>query len=89
MSKSVTAGAYTLVATPTTGKGTFDVAASCPPRPIKQVITYDANDHVTSVDEETEALAPSGRVIRRTVRDSATNVVTEDVKAAAPTTTPT
>jgi RHS repeat-associated protein len=46
-------------------------------------IAYDANDHAVSVDDGTtvvsEALAPSGRVVRRTVRDAATNAVLEDV----------
>jgi RHS repeat-associated protein len=81
--KSVSAGAYTLVATPATGKGTVNIAGSYPGRPVKQTITYDANEHATSVDDGTtkvsETLSPSGRVIRRTVTDSATNAVAEDV----------
>lgn len=82
LTKSVNAGSYTLVATSKEGKGSVNIAATYPSRPVKQAITYDANDHATSVEDGTnrveETLSPSGRVIRRTVRDSATNVVSED-----------
>jgi RHS repeat-associated protein len=83
LTTAVTAGRYFLVVTPSGGGGTGTLTATYPGRPGRQVITYDANDHATSVDDGTtlvaETLSPAGRVIRRVVRDSATQDVLEDV----------
>jgi len=77
------AGTYTLVVTPLTGVGSGTLTAGYPGRPAKEVITYDGNDHATSIDDgtntTTEVLSPSGRVLRRTVTDDATGQVSEDV----------
>ena len=82
LTTAVAAGRYSLVVTPS-GTGTGTLTATYPGRLAKQVITYDANDHATSVDDGTtlvsETLSPSGRAIRRTVRDSVTQDLVEDV----------
>ena len=82
LTTAVTAGKYFLVATPSAA-GTATLTATYPGRPARQVVSYDANDHATSIDDGTsviaETLSPSGRVIRRTVRDAATQEVREDV----------
>lgn len=49
---TVAAGRYTPVVTPTGGVGTATLTASYPGRPARQFITYDANDHATSVDDD-------------------------------------
>ncbi|MBW3668533.1 MAG: hypothetical protein KY443_04895, partial [Actinobacteria bacterium] len=83
LSTSVSPGKYFLVVTPSGGGGTATLTGSYPGRPGRQLITYDANDHATSIDDGAtvvaETLSPSGRVIRRTVRDAATSEVREDV----------
>lgn len=83
LTTTVAPGRYSLVVTTTGGTGMGTLTASYPGRPGRQVITHDANDHATSVDDGTtlvsEVLSPSGRVIRRTVRDVATGEVSEDV----------
>lgn len=83
LSTTVAAGRYFLVVTPAGGSGTATLTASYPGRPARQVITYDAHDHATSVDDGatvvSEALSPWGRVVRRTVRDVVTQDVIEDV----------
>lgn len=75
-------GKYTVVATPTGGAGSATLSSAYPGRPAKEVIKYDGNDHATEIDDGTtkvaETLAPSGRVLRRVVKDSATGEVQED-----------
>jgi RHS repeat-associated protein len=75
-------GRYTLVVSTTGGTATGTLTGSYPGRPARMAITYDANDHATSVDDGTvkvtETLSPSGRVLRRVVTDSATGDVSED-----------
>ncbi|HZQ28614.1 MAG TPA: PA14 domain-containing protein [Acidimicrobiales bacterium] len=77
----VSAGQYTLVATPTGGMGTATATGSYP-RASQEALTYDGSDHATSIDDGTvkvsETLAPSGRVIERRVVIDATGVVSED-----------
>lgn len=83
ISRSLTAGRYTISATPTGGVGTATLTASYPGRPAKEVIKYDGNEHAIEIDDGTntvqETLAPSGRVLRRVVSDSATGDTVEDV----------
>lgn len=82
ISANVTPGDYTLVVTPKTGTGRAALTATYPGRPLREVITYDAHDHVTSIDDGTvkieETLSPSGRVLRRRVKDSTTGALKED-----------
>lgn len=83
ISTSATRGAYSLVVTPFTGSGTADLTGTYPSGPATEVITYDGNDHATSIDDGTvkvvETLAPSGRVVERKVVDDVTNEVTQHV----------
>jgi len=82
LSTSVSPGPYTLVATAIGGEGTATLTGTYPARPAREAITYDGNDHATAIDDGTntvsETLAPSGRVLRRIVTDSATGAVAED-----------
>lgn len=81
VSSVVQPGSYNVVATPLSGDGTADLDVGYP-TPARHLLTYDANDHATSVDDGattiSETLAPSGRVIRRVVKDVASQVVLED-----------
>jgi RHS repeat-associated protein len=82
ITRTLTPGQYTISATPTGGIGTATVTASYPGRPLREAITYDANDHATSIDDGsstvTETLSPSGRVLRRVMTDNITHATTED-----------
>jgi RHS repeat-associated protein len=82
ITRSLTAGRYTISATPTGGIGTATVTASYPGRPAREVLSADGNDRVTTTDDGTnttsETLSPSGRVLRRVVTDDATGQVSED-----------
>lgn len=82
MAAAQPAGRYVIVATPTGGSGSATVTATFAPRVARQVIGYDANDHANYIDDGTneifETLSPSGRVIRRVVRDSVTDELKED-----------
>ncbi|MEA3075881.1 MAG: hypothetical protein QOF60_789, partial [Actinomycetota bacterium] len=79
---SVASGAYTVVVTPTPGNGTATLNVDYPSAPSKEVIAYDAADHAVSLDDGSvttlETLAPSGRVIHRSVRDDATGAMSMD-----------
>ena len=83
LSASVAAGNYTIVVTPVSGKGTATVTASYPGADKQVTYTYDGNDHATEINDgstiTTETLSPSGRVIRRVVKNASTQAVTEDV----------
>lgn len=83
ISRTLAAGAYTISALPTGGRGAATVNATCPSHPRTLAIAYDANDHATEIDDGTtktkETLSPSGRVLRRVLTDFATLEVTEDV----------
>jgi RHS repeat-associated protein len=82
ISAPVTAGQYTLSATPLSGTGDATLTASYPGRGNREVIAYDGNDHATSIEDGTtlvsETLSPSGRVLRRVVQDSITYSMLED-----------
>ena len=76
------AGVYNLVVQTTSGSATANLTATYPPPPLKELISYDGNDHATTIDDGAhavaETLAPSGRVLRRVVTDDITGAVTED-----------
>jgi RHS repeat-associated protein len=82
LSHSATPGRYTLRVTPTAGAADFNMSASFPPYPRRYEVGYDANDHATSINDGqtlvAETLAPSGRVLRRVVRDAVTSATLED-----------
>lgn len=82
LTASVAAGSYTIVAAPQTGAGNATVTTNYPGHALSEVIGYDAHDHATTINDGTntvtEVLAPSGRVLRRTVRDNTSNAVVED-----------
>jgi YD repeat-containing protein len=84
LSASVAAGNYTLVVTPTGGKANATLSGNHPNYARRFQITYDANDHATRVEDGrtviAETLAPSGRVLKRTVTDAATNAVLENTE---------
>lgn len=83
ISASVSAGQYKLKVEPLTGSGTGTLTGSYPGREAKEIIRYDGNDHAIEIDDGTnttkEVLAPSGRVLRRTVTDDITGEISEDV----------
>jgi RHS repeat-associated protein len=60
-------------------RGTYTLTGSYPARPKKKVITYDALDHPTATgtgsEVRKEILAPSGRIVRRTVIDDDTGYI--------------
>jgi RHS repeat-associated protein len=82
ITRSLSPGRYTISATPTGGIATATLTASYPGRPLREVISYTANDHASSIDDGSstaaETLSPSGRVLRRRVTDDATGDVLED-----------
>src|SRR5207253_3657141 len=82
ISVSVSAGEYTLSATPVSGAGDATVTASYPGRINQETITYDGNDHAASINDGTqfvtETLTPTGRVLRRVVLDSVSLRTLED-----------
>jgi RHS repeat-associated protein len=73
---------YFAVLTPLSGAGSGTLTGAYPGRVPKEILTYDANDHATSIDDGTatvtETLGPSGRVLRRRVVDDITFDVLED-----------
>lgn len=82
LSTAVAAGRYYLTVTGD-GPGTATVTASHPGTAApSQTIAYDAYDQAISVNDGattvSETLSPSGRVIRRVVRDNNTQAVLED-----------
>lgn len=83
LSTTATAGTYTIVAAPQAAAGNATVTTSAPGRALVEQIGYDPHDHATTINDGTntvtEVLAPSGRVLRRTVRDNTTNTVVEDI----------
>jgi RHS repeat-associated protein len=73
---------YFAVLTPLSGAGSGTLTGAYPGRVPKEILTYDGNDHATSIDDGTatvtETLGPSGRVLRRRVVDDITFDVLED-----------
>lgn len=80
---AVSPGGYRLRVVPS-GQGVASVSGSWPGETPTLKVAYDAHDHAVRVEDgrtvTAETLAPSGRVLRRTVTVKATGAVEEDTR---------
>jgi RHS repeat-associated protein len=83
LAAEVAPGQYRLRVTPVAGAAEVRLTGAYPSFPARLALGYDGNGHATSVDDgagvTVEALAGSGRVLRRTVTAAVTGEVVEDV----------
>jgi RHS repeat-associated protein len=83
LAAEVAPGQYRLRVIPVAGAAEVRLTGAYPSFPARLALGYDGNGHATSIDDgatlTVETLAPSGRVLRRTVTAAVTGEVVEDV----------